>query len=317
MIHRLGAARATRPDVAVPDSLDLDACYGYCEALCHSRHHNYPVASFFARSTLRKHIWACFAFARIADDIVDAPRYEGRRARELDLWEKDLHATYFGQVPQHPVLIALADTVQRYSLPITEFSALLSGFRTDLEVRRYATFNELRSYTAQAAEPLGHLLLYIGGYRSPELLAYGDDLASGLAMAGLLQDLAVDLARDRVYLPSEDLRHFGVSERDLAARTKAPAIAAMVRYEVARTRALFTRARPLVEQVGSDLAVELALMWHGGWRILDKIACSGDHILISRPRLGSLDKAIALTRAVAWRGGSLGPRLAHLIDRLS
>ena len=316
MIHRIGALRAAAQAVPLPATLELEACYRYCEALCRARHHNYPVASFFARSALRKHIWAIFAFARVADDFADEPAFEGRRARELDRWDEQLHSAYFGRPPEHPVFVALADTVATFSLPITELSALLSGFRTDLETRRYATFAELRSYIAHAAEPVGHLLLYIGGYRAPELHAFAADLGAGLAFARLLQDMHGDYQRGRIYIPAEDLRHFGVTEADIAAQRATPRIGALVRYEVARTRALFERSRPLIDMVGSDLAVELALMWHGGMRILDKIDHVGAHLLERRPSLHAYDKALALSRAVAWRGETLGPRAMHLVQRL-
>jgi len=315
VIHRLGLARSPALAVPLPPTLELDACYRYCEALCRARHHNYPVASMFARSHLRKHIFALFAFARVADDYADEPAFEGRRARELDRWEEQLHAAYRG-IAEHPVFVALADTVDKFSLPITELLELLGGFRTDLERRRYATFDELRSYTRQAAEPLGRALLYIGGYRAPELHAYAEDLSTAIAVARLVQDVPADWQRGRVYLPAEDLRHFGVTEQDIAERRVTAAVGALVRYEVARTRALFERARPLVDVVGADLAVELALTWHGGMRILDKIEHVGPRLFAKRPSLTRVDKAIVLARAIAWRGETLPPRTLHLANRL-
>jgi phytoene synthase len=316
MITRLGVARSPALAVPLPPTLELDACYRYCEALVHARHHNYPVGSMFARSALRKHIFALFAFARVADDIADERSFEGRRARELDRWEEQLNDAYRGRA-EHPVFVALADTADRFALPITEFTELLSGFRTDLERRRYATFDELRAYTRQAAEPVGRLLLYIGGYRAPELHAFADDLSSAVAVARLIQDVPADWSRGRVYLPAEDLRHFGVTEADIASRRISNAVGNLVRYEVARTRALFERARPLVDVVGADLAVELALTWHGGMRILDKIAATGDHLFAQRPQLNALDKAVVLARALAWRGETLPPRTLHLVQRLT
>lgn len=315
MIHRLGVLRSPALAVALPPTLELEACYGYCEALVRARHHNYPVASMFTRSHLRKHIFAIFAFARVADDFADEDQYEGRRARELDRWEEQLHDAYRGHA-EHPVFVALADTVDKFQLPITEFVELLSGFRTDLERRRYATFAELRSYTRHAAEPVGRLLLYIGGYRAPELHAYAEDLATGLAVARLIQDIPADWERGRVYMPAEDLRHFGVTEADIASRRATPAVEALIRYEVARTRALFQRARPLIDIVGADLAVELALMWHGGMRILDKIEHAGARLLAERPSLTAADKALVVTRALKWRGATLPPRSLHLLTRL-
>ena len=315
MIHRIGVVRSPALAVPLPSSLESEACYRYCEALCRAKHHNYPVGSMFARSHLRKHIFALFAFARVADDFADEPAYEGRRARELDRWEEQLRDAYRGHA-DHPVFVALADTVDKFALPITEFTEMLSGFRTDLERKRYATFDELLAYTRQAAEPIGRLLLYIGGYRAPELHAYAEDLATALGLARLIQDVPSDWERGRVYLPAEDLRHFGVSEQDIAMRRVSPPVGNLVRFEVARVRALFERARPLVDVVGSDLAVELALTWHGGMRILDKIESVGKRLFAQRPRLNPADKALVLARAIRWRGETLPPRAMHLAQRL-
>jgi squalene synthase HpnC len=315
VIQRIGAARTPALAVPLPASLELGACYQYCEALVRARHHNYPVGSMFARSALRKHIFALFAFVRVADDFADEAAFEGRRARELDRWEEQLHDAYRGTA-NHPVFVALIDTVDKFALPITEFTELLSGFRTDLERKRYATFAELRSYTRQAAEPIGRLWLYIAGYRAPELFAYADDLSTAVAVARLIQDVPADWERGRVYLPAEDLRHFGVTEADIAARRATPAVGALVRYEVARTRAIFERARPLVDLAGPDLAVELALTWHGGMRILDKIADTGARLFAERPSLSQVDKAIVVARSLAWRGATLPPRAMNLIARL-
>jgi phytoene/squalene synthetase len=117
-------------------------------------------------------------------------------------------------------------------------------------------------------------------------------------------------------MPAEDLRHFGVTENDIATRRISPTVGNLVRFEVARARALFERARPLVDVVGSDLAVELALTWHGGMRILDKIEHTGNRLLAQRPRLNTADKALVLARAIAWRGETLPPRTMHLAQRL-
>jgi squalene synthase HpnC len=314
VIHRIGVARSPALAVPLPPSLEIEACYRYCEALCRARHHNYPVGSMFARSKLRKHIFAMFAFARVADDFADEAAFEGRRVRELDRWEEQLHDAYRGRA-DHPVFVALADTVNKFGLPITEFIELLSGFRTDLERRRYATFDELLSYTRQSAEPVGRLLLYIGGYRAPELHAYAEDLSTALAISRLIQDVPSDWERGRVYLPAEDMRHFGVTEGDIATRRVSAAVGNLVRFEVARARSLFERARPLIDVVGADLAVELAITWHGGMRILDKIDHVGKRLFAHRPSLNAADKALVVARAFAWRGETLPPRTMHLLQR--
>ncbi len=310
MLHR-ALSQKPKPHAAVPEPpapLELEACYRYCEALARSRHHNFPVGSRFAPAHLRRHILAIYAFTRTADDIADEPAYEGRRSRELDAWEERLEDCFHGGAADHPIFVALADTVRACELPITPFQSLLAGFRTDLEKRDYATYRDLRAYTALTAEPVGHLLLYLAGYSDPKLHNCAEDLASALALANFWQDLGSDLERGRHYVPSEDLRHFGLSASDLEAGKPKDAVGQLLRFEVARTRALFERARPLVDTVGDDLAVELALIWLGGMRILQKIDDLGARVVHRRPQLGYADKARVVSRAVAWRGGALARR---------
>ncbi len=309
MIHRaFGRPLPATPVPPPPHPLELGACYRYCEALARSRHHNFPVASRFLSSRLRPHAFALYAFARAADDFADEPAYQGRRALELDRWEAMLEACYHGEIPDHPVFVALADTIATFDLPITPFAALLAGFRADLETTHYPTYQELRGYTALAAEPVGGLFLYVSGYREPAVLGFGHELAAGLALAHFWQDIPADLERGRLYLPEEDLRHFGVSVDDLRAQAASSRVDALLRYQVVRTRSVFERARPLIESVGDELAVELAISWWGGMRILDKIYAAGARVLAERPRLTSVDKAQVVSRAVAWRGGSLARR---------
>ncbi len=312
MIHRaFGRPLPATPIPTPPRPLELAACYRYCEALARSRHHNFPVASRFLSSRLRPHAFALYAFARTADDFADEPVYQGRRALELDRWEGMLEALYHGEVPDHPVFVALADTIATFDLPITPFASLLAGFRTDLETTSYPTFPELRAYTALAAEPVGELFLWVSGYRDPALLRFAHELAAGLALAHFWQDIPADLERGRLYVPDEDLRHFGVAASDLRNRTASPPVDALLRYQVVRTRSVFERARPLIDTVGDDLAVELAISWYGGMQILDKIYAAGSRVLAERPHLTSVDKAQVVSRAVAWRGGSLARRAAR------
>jgi len=311
VIHRVASRRiGPTPHVPLPpEPLELDACYRYCEATARARHHNFPVASLFAPSKFKKHIFALYAFARAADDFADQPEFNGRRSVELDRWEQRLEACYYGEAPDHPVFVALADTVNKFELPITPFRQLLAGFRLDLEQRRMGTSGDLRNYAELAAAPIGQLMLYMTGNRDINMMRFAEELSCGLAYASFWQDIAEDLDRDRIYVPADELRFFGVTEADLFARRETPEIAAMVRFGVARTRAILEKSRPLVDRVGSSFAIEVALVWHGGMRILEKIDDLGAAILHKRPQLNSVDKAQAVTRALAWRGESIGPRL--------
>jgi squalene synthase HpnC len=274
----------------------VSRAYEYCEEFARAHHESYPVASRLVPAELRPHLIALYAFARAADDFADEPAYEGHRAEALDAWHDELHRCFHGEA-QHPVFIALADTIDRRDLPLPPFEDLLAAFRMDMHTTRYATFSNLRGYTARSAEPVGRLLLALFGYRDPELVRFADEISTALQLTNFWQDLAADVARDHVYVPVEDLHFFGVTEADLKALKPTRAIRDLLRFQVARTRALYERGRPLLAKLGNDLRLELALIWLIGTTLLDKIEDADFDVFTQRPAIGARDKAKILAKA--------------------
>lgn len=270
--------------------------YEFCEEFARAHSESFPVASHFVPSEMRPHLIAFYAFARAADDFADEPAYAGRRREALDAWHDELHRCFHGEA-RHPVFVALQDTIEKRNLPLPPFEDLLSAFRTDLEITRYANFTGLRAYTARSAQPVGRLMLALFGYTDAELVRFADEISTALQLANFWQDVAADAARDHIYIPAEDLHFFGVSEADVKALKPGKPLRDLLRFEVARTRALFERGRPLLGKLGSDLKFELGLIWLIGMAILDKIEDADFDVFTSRPQIGRRDKARILAKA--------------------
>ncbi len=277
--------------------------YQYCEEFARAHHESFPVASRFVPAEMRPHVIALYAFARAADDFADEPEYEGSRIEALEVWQEELHRCFHGEAV-HPVFIALQDTIEKRNLPLPPFEDLLGAFRTDMQVKRYATFAALRGYTARSAEPVGRLLLALFGYRQAELVRFADEISTALQLTNFWQDVASDAVRDHIYVPAEDLHFFGVSEAEIKALKPTKAIRELLRFEVARTRALFERGRPLLGKLETNLKFELALIWLLGMAILDKIDDAEFDVFGHRPTIGTRDKAKILAKAAKrWATG--------------
>ena len=279
-----------------PGPWTVERAYAYCEEFVRAHTESFPVASRLVPAELRPNLMALYAFARSADDFADEPQYEGRRIEALDRWEDELVRCSHGEAT-HPVFVALADTIERRDLPIPPLEDMLTAFRMDLDVRRYATFHALRGYTARSADPVGRLLLALFGYRQPELVRYADEISTALQLTNFWQDVAADAARDHIYIPAEDLHFFGVTDADVKALKPIKPLRDLLRFEVARTRALYEHGRPLLEQLGRDLRMELTLIWLIGTTILDKIEASGFDVFTHRPAIRRRDKAVIAARA--------------------
>jgi squalene synthase HpnC len=279
-----------------PGPWTVERAYAYCEEFARAHTEVYPVASRFVPPEVRPHLVALYAFARSADDFADEAEYEGRRLEALDRWEEALGRCCHGEA-DHPVFVALADTIEKRDLPIPPLEDMLTAFRMDLDVKRYATISALRGYTARSAEPVGRLLLALFGYRDPELVRYADEMSTALQLTNFWQDVAGDAARDRIYIPAEDLHFFGVSEADIKALKPGKALRDLIRFEVARTRALYEKGRPLLDRLHRDLRLELTLIWLVGTTILDKIEASNYDVFTQRPTIRRRDQAVIMARA--------------------
>lgn len=281
---------------APPGPWSLERAYQYCEEFARQHHESFPVASRFVPNELRKHVLAVYAFARAADDFADEPVYEGRRDEALDAWELELERCFHGEAT-HPLFIALHDTIEKRDLPMPALRDLLGAFRVDMQVKRYPTFNSLRGYTARSAEPVGRVVLALFGYRAPELVRFADEIATALQLTNFWQDVAADAARDHIYLPAEDLHFFGLAEADVKKLVPTRALRDLLRFQVARTRMLFEHGRPLLQQVGMDLRLELTVIWLLGMSILDKIEAAGYDVFSRRIHVRRRDQAMVLARA--------------------
>ena len=280
-------------------SLTLDEAFARCEARARAHYENFPVGLFVPRDK-RRYVHALYAFARAADDFADEAAYEGMRQEKLDQWEARLHAAYDGNA-EDPIFMALAETVRRVGIPKSLLLDLLSAFRQDTTKNRYETWDELVDYCRRSADPVGRLVLLVFGYREPELPPLSDAVCTGLQLANHWQDIAVDLRKDRIYVPRELLTRYGVAEWDLNAGRVNEAFRDLMGELIHRTRALFARGRPLCDRVGPDLRFELRLTWLGGSGILDRIEDVGHDVFRRRPHYGSLAKLGLAWRAWRWR----------------
>ena len=292
--------RALPPEYAIPAvAPSLPEARRYCERLARSHYENFSVASWFLPARLRPHFHSIYAYCRISDDLGDEVGDPQQSLQLLDIWERELDACYAGR-PRHPVFVALAETVRACDIPREPFADLLTAFRQDQRVGRYETFADVLGYCHYSANPVGRLVLYACGYRDQERQQLSDFTCTALQLANFWQDVAVDYAKGRIYLPLEDLRRFQVSEADIAGRRATPGFLELMRFEVERARDWFRQGLPLAEKVDADLAIDIELFSRGGMAILNAIEAQGFDVLRRRPVIPKPRK-LALVARAAWR----------------
>ena len=248
--------RMRRP-IAQRMSSVIARAYDFCRTITHKHGKNFSVGFRFLPAVKRRAVHAAYAYCRFADDIADEP---GANILErLDAWQNELDACYAG-TPSHPVTMALADSLRHFSIPKSAFVALIDGCRQDMIKKRYETFEELLQYCDLVATSISDISLAIFGYRSPNALVYGRNLSTALQLTNVTRDVGDDLGRDRVYIPQEELRRFGVAERELFERVENDRVRKLIEFQIARAEGYFRAAEPLLHELDFDARFPTLLM---------------------------------------------------------
>ncbi len=243
--------------------------------------------------TKRRAIYALYAFCRTVDDCVDEP--DGEREPGLQRWLAEVQRAYAGR-PETELGRELAEAVTRFPIPRGAFEDIVSGCRMDLTTTRYATFAELRVYCERVASAVGLASIEIFGYDDLRTREYAVELGLALQLTNILRDIAQDTARDRLYLPLEDLARFGVGEAELVAYARDPARprpaghAPLLAFEADRARSHYAAAARLLPGPDRRSLAAAEIMGAIYRAVLESWAGRGYPVGGPRVKLGTLRK---------------------------
>jgi len=272
--------------------------YAYCRRVARSRARNFYYSFLLLSRPQREAMCAVYAFMRYCDDLSDEP---GATRSAIDRWRAELDEALAGRFSGHPVWPAFHDAVGRFALPPEYFHEMIEGVASDLEPRRFETFEELRRYCYQVASVVGLTAVRIFGFESAEALPLAEKCGIAFQLTNILRDIREDLERDRLYLPAEDLRRYGVTEADLRAGKRNGAFLQLMRFEAARARDCYEESRPLLEMVHPKSRPSLWALVTIYSRLLERIERKGFDVFTKRVRLSALEKSWIVARALVGR----------------
>lgn len=266
--------------------------------LSKTHYENFPVASLLMPVRLRRPVALIYAFAREADDFADEGDFtpEQRLAR-LEAYRQQLDKIGCGQAADLPLFNALAEAIREHALPLQAFYDLLDAFCQDVRKSRYASYDEVLDYCRRSANPVGLLMLHLYGAVTTHNIALGNAICSALQLINFWQDVAIDLAKDRIYLPQDEMQHFGVSEADLAAQKLTPAWERLMEFQVNRAEQLLLEGQPLGHILTGRIGLEMRLIIAGGRTILHKLRHVQGDVFNRRPQLKPWDWVAMLAQA--------------------
>jgi squalene synthase HpnC len=290
------------------------ASYDECHRIARESHSNFYPAFFLLPKPKRDGIVALYAFMRLIDDVSDEGADLEAKQRGLAKWRAALDQAIAGQEQvvdgsaavaspfaglkgSTEILPALVDTLERYNMPSRYLHDLISGAEMDLTIRSYASFERLKEYCYRVAGTVGLTCTHIFGFKDFRALDLAEKLGLAFQLTNILRDVHEDYGLGRVYLPEEDLAHFGLQKEDLGRSQATLGVRELLRFEADRAWKLYEEGAHLLALIEDDSQATLWLLVHTYSALLARIESVDFAVFGERVRLPKAEKLKLIARA--------------------
>ena len=280
---------------AAASATDTRAAYEACARMVRAASTNFYYAFQTLPRDKRNAIYAAYAFCRLCDDIVDEPSHRPTAPQELAEVRLKLAAAYRGQT-DGPVWTALSDAQRRYGIKQKHLADVVDGCEMDLSKARYANFAELEAYCKRVASAVGLVVIEVCGYSDEKAVQHAIDSGIAMQLTNIIRDLAEDTRNGRVYLPQDELQHFGYSEDDLKCSVVNDRFRELMRFQSDRAKKYFESGEklfPYLDRRSMACPETMAGVYR---KLLGKIETSGYDVFSRRASLSKREKAALAAR---------------------
>ncbi len=244
---------------------DIELAYDHCRNVTATHARTFYFASFFLGKPKRTACYAVYAFCRYVDDLADEYGRSGNSPAAVEQailrWRRDLESVYNGRTKEEPVLIAWTDLLRRYDIPRELPELLIEGCMSDLRPSIHVeTFDELYDYCYKVASVVGLMTGRIFGYTDPGADARAVDLGIAMQLTNILRDIGEDAAKNRIYLPREELEKFGLKDWNPIEGRITPEFRKFMRFQIDRARGYYASANLGIPMLEPDSRLTVQLM---------------------------------------------------------
>lgn len=287
------------------ENKELKGAYAHCRAITRFHAKTFYMATRFLPNHKQRSIFAIYGLCRYLDDLVDEAEdliiHKKISVEEisikLSVFKKRLHDTYAGVMQSDPILMAFSDVLKNYNIDITLPFDLIDGVESDLTKNRYNNFEELYGYSYKVASVVGLMTSEVFEYENPEALKYAVDLGIAMQLTNILRDIGEDLERNRIYIPQDELKAFGVSEEDLFNHNLSGDFVQLMKFQVDRAKSYYKDADKGIPLLSKDSRLPVYLARENYSKILEKIEYNNYNVFKQRAFLNSSEKLSIIPKA--------------------
>jgi len=275
---------------------ELEEAYRRCDEIARSS--NFYNGFRLLPPNKHRALSAVYAFLRQCDDVSDDPGTLEQKEAAFSEWRRLLNEGMENRISGHPTLPALIDTIRDFKIPVEYFHLLMVGTESDLRVSSYPTFSDLQTYCYHVASVVGLICIHIFGFEDPGAKKSAEACGIAFQLTNILRDIKEDLARNRIYIPLEDLERFQYTEDDLRHEVEDNRFRSLMAFEAERARSFYEQARPLIKMLSKDSRSCFRAMYESYATILSRIQQKNYQVFGERIRLGPAEKFQILLKAL-------------------
>ena len=284
---------------------ELKGAYSHCRGITKKHAKTFYMATRFLPNEKQRGIFAIYGLCRYLDDLVDEAEdliqnktiTVDQVEERLEMFKQRLLDVYEGRIVNDPILTAFSDTLKKYQISMKLPFLLMDGVKTDLVKSRFETFEEVYDYSYKVASVVGLMTSEVFGYVDNEALDYAVDLGIAMQLTNILRDVGEDLHRNRIYLPQEELKSFGITEEDMFSNKLDEKFIRLMEFQIQRAREYYRKADIGISLLSSDSRLPVYLARHNYSRILRKIEENDYNVFDHRAYLNYTEKLSILPRA--------------------
>ena len=257
----------------------------YCQDKTAKSGSSFYYSFLFLPPDKRRAITALYAFCREVDDAVDECTDANVARTALNWWRGQVAEIYSGK-PQHPVALALVPVVKQFNLAQEHLLEIIDGMEMDIDLPRYPDFKSLQLYCYRVASVVGLLSVEIFGYSDRQTLKYAHDLGIAFQLTNIIRDVGEDARRNRIYLPMDEMRQFGVAAADILNAHETENFHKLMAFQIERAQRYYRQALdhlPTADRKAQRTGLIMAAIYR---TTLDEVVASGCHVLKERVSLG-------------------------------
>jgi len=276
----------------------LENEYNKSLGIAKNHYENFPVVSMFLPKKLRKHVATIYRFARTADDFADEGDISASDRLKLLADYEEKFSKCMNNEFSDLFFETLKNTIDTFNLSSENFTKLLSAFRQDVSNSRFENFDEIINYCSRSADPVGRIMLELSDNRNSDAIYYSDKICSALQLTNFYQDITIDIKKNRIYIPLEELISFGLSENNFKMNSNQAKIQELIKFQVERAFEMFAEGRQILPMLKGLFRLQISAIISGGETILNSIRNIDYESFRSRPKLTKVDYIRILIKVI-------------------